>query len=383
MKKIYLLFIFLLMPTIVNAKAVFNICETCEYTNIDDILDIVSNGIRNNDPVLAINDDTNIYEEVEINFLDNREYEINSNNANYASSFATVEKLEINGFDSSKTKIHINNNVFLVALNLKISNIETIGDIGFAVGNFFPNSIPISEKSSIEINNVKIDSGIFFLLNNVNANIKNLDTNVLYTQTGNYDVGVGGTSNISIIDSKISKIGNMSIVKSNSTINVYSSDVNVDKYISLPAEELDDFSEYDIMDVADDESIANTYVHFDIKRNIKPMESFNFLDLFKNIKEDKNITYAVDNNDIAKVENNIVTALKEGTTNVVGTTDDGHIIYTINLVVEKETIPEKIDKMTIKVPITGSVVKEWVIGLIVLIVGVIGMCSYILIKRKK
>ena len=386
MRKIaYAVFLILFMPLIVNAKVVFNICETCEYTNVDDVLDIIHSNITKENSIFQINEDTNTYEAVEVNFLDNREYEISTRNANYGSSWASIEKIEINGFDSNRTKIHVNSGIFLVGLNLKINDIEAISDnsIGFAVGNFFPQYILIDEMCSLEINNVKVDSGIGFLLNNVNVNIKNLDTNILSIQTGNQDIGISGASNTSIIDSKITKIVNASTGTSNGTINVYSSDVKVDKYISMPLEELEDFLEYDIMDIYGEEATANTYVHFEEKRTLKPGENLNFLEIFKNLNQDKNISYSIDNKKVAKIESNTVTALKDGTTNVIGTTDEGHIIYTIRLTVEKESLPEKIDKMTIKVPITGSKIKAWVVVVSVILLAVIGTCSYMLIRRKK
>ena len=74
---------------------------------------------------------------------------------------------------------------------------------------------------------------------------------------------------------------------------------------------------------------------------------------------------------------------KVGKTKLILNADEEHFLYNINLVVEKETIPEKIDKMTIKVPITGSKVKAWILIVGGILLGIVGICVYMLIKRKK
>ena len=73
---------------------------------------------------------------------------------------------------------------------------------------------------------------------------------------------------------------------------------------------------------------------------------------------------------------------QEKAINIIGTR--GNDIYIIKLIAEeKETIPEKIDKMSIKVPITGSKVKAWVMVVSITLLGIIGICCYMLVKRKK
>ena len=97
--------------------------------------------------------------------------------------------------------------------------------------------------------------------------------------------------------------------------------------------------------------------------------------------KDLPIEWKSENEGIAKIENGIIIPVSAGSVDLVGTR--GNDIYTIHLTVEKETIPEKIDKMTIKVPITGSKIKAWVVIVSIILLGIIGVCAYILVRNKK
>ena len=144
---------------------------------------------------------------------------------------------------------------------------------------------------------------------------------------------------------------------------------------------------YDIYDMdltnMGDQLKSITTIYFDKEAKLKPGDTLNLVNYLDYYTEDKEIEYTIDDKNIAKIENKELSALKEGSTKVTVTTDDGHVIYRINLVVEKESIPEKIDKMTIKVPITGSKIKAWVVIVSALLLAVTLVCSYMLIKRRK
>lgn len=136
-------------------------------------------------------------------------------------------------------------------------------------------------------------------------------------------------------------------------------------------------------DINSNNSTAKINIFFDKEKTIKVGENTNFTELFSTLKNNDNIIYEVEDNTVAKVENNKIIGLKTGTTKITATAKDNVATYTLNLNVEKETIPEKIDKMTIKVPITGSKIKAWVVVVSVILLAVIGTCSYMLIRRKK
>ena len=206
-------------------------------------------------------------------------------------------------------------------------------------------------------------------------------------------------------NSKLKKIVNGNINK-NSTINIYNSTFNSLRYnnqnISMDEliewENLEDSYDslyfapdfekidYDIYDMSIDNyshGISNTTVYFDKEATVKVGNKLNLVNYLDYYTEDKEIEYTIEDESIAKIENKELIGLKEGSTKVTVTTDDGHIVYRINLIVEKESVPEKIDKMTIKVPITGSKLKLWVLIVGGILLGIALICVYMLIKRKK
>ena len=212
---------------------------------------------------------------------------------------------------------------------------------------------------------------------------------------------------IDIYESKLEKIVNYPEVKT-ITANLYNSSFNSLKYVDIKSQNNPAFNEYlnfltenanitysfknmplnnDIYDLDgtgfEMQSKSTTNVYFDKETKLKPDDKLNLVNYLDYYTEDKEIEYTIEDESIAKIENKELIGLKEGNTKVTVTTDEGHVIYRINLVVEKESLPEKIDKMTIKVPITGSKIKLWVLIVGAILLGIIGTCVYMLIKRKK
>ena len=126
-----------------------------------------------------------------------------------------------------------------------------------------------------------------------------------------------------------------------------------------------------------------TKIYFDKESDLKSGDKLDLISYLDYYTSDKEIDYVIEDETIAKIENKELVGLKEGQTNVTVTTDEGHVVYRIKLNVIKENIVEKIDDMTVKVPITGTKIKVWVLVSIILLFGVIGIVIFKLIKRKR
>ena len=410
MKRLYILLILLILPLIVNAETLtYDVCDTCEYTELYRLETVINNisNLSDKDIIINVNKDT-----VGIGHYGNDTNKIKSMTINGING-ATINPNY--GMDICADNVTINNVIF--------NNINNNGINGIGIGNasniIINNSIiPVleivwtSRNETLELNDIlnideySLNNLKIFALSGSNLIIKDLQMpNIrLSLIGGNYEIY--NSSFNKIIHFYPTEYGN--VLNDASSANIYNSKFKSLKYFNISNlleidEETqgnisagllfdiitDDMLPYDIYNVNAKDSTTGEYtnvetnVYFDKEAKLKPEDKLNLVNYLDYYTEDKEIEYTIEDESIAKIENKELIGLKEGSTKVTITTDEGHVIYRINLTVDKETIPEKIDKMTIKVPITGSVVKEWVIGLIVLIVGVIGMCSYILIKRKK
>lgn len=125
---------------------------------------------------------------------------------------------------------------------------------------------------------------------------------------------------------------------------------------------------------------AEINIFFDGTKTIKVNDKLDFSTLFNTIKSGDKLTYKVDDTSVAKMDGNNIVGLKEGTTKITATSENGAVNYILNLTVEKATI---MDKMNVDVPITGKSIKLWMIILAGVLFGVIGVAVYMLIRRKK
>ena len=374
----------------------YNVCKTgCEYNNLNEI---ISHG--NAGSYTKLYDGmVRLYDGIIINILDNEQYEITTRYANKLSSGIIYNQFEINGINAKPTIVVDNpetGGINLIVANLKITSVNITGERG--EGNTLDN-INTLQKANLNFlmglegnetinetpGNITIENADLYQLSigqgSINGNIKNARIEEFLLAPI--------ISDISIYDSEFKTISHFT--SSTSILNIYNSTFEEFKYSEYDSN--NDIQKYidHITYVNRLNGIAafsydgkyNTFVHFNKEAKLKPGDKLNLVDYLDYYTEDKEIEYTIEDESIAKIENKELIAIKEGSTKVTVTTDDGHVVYRINLVVEKETISEKIDKMTIKVPITGSKVKAWVVVISVILLGVIGVCSYMLIKRKK
>ncbi len=391
-KYISILLTMFLIPTLVNAETLtYDICESgCEYTNLSDVSTTINNisDLSNKDIIININSDMS--GQLHIGSISNsiKSITINGNNQDFNNkSFNIIAKnIELNGCNNlydvttdNSEHVSINNS------NIKILSYNSI-DFN---GQIMTDEINLSEVLNIDetsLNNLK-------MLNLIgNFKIRNMDfSNIILCN-------FAGTININ--SSKLNKVLNVPMA-GNININIYNTEFNNLKYINITAEEEAELNEvdqyYDSFDstilskdiydinVADyvGQYKSSTTVFFDKETKLKHSDKLDLTSYLDYYTEDKEIEYTIEDESIAKIENKELIALKEGSTKVTVTTDDGHVVYRINLVVEKESIPEKIDKMTIKVPITGSKLKLWVLIVGGILLGIVGICTSMLIKRKK
>ena len=396
----------------------FNVCDTCEYTNLDDVQNVINNisNLSDKDIVININSDIddNSYGDsygVSIGDYSNMVNSVtingNSYNFNKMNIYLFSKTIEINDCNNV---IHLTGNNS-EKINIKNSNIYQVDYLSID-SNGQIKSKEINLKDVLDIDEESQNNIIFFEFAG-NGKIETMDL-------GSTTIGLlGGT--INIYNSHLERIFNYSEYGSittnitncnighilNSTeqeniiTNIYNSKFNSLKYANITSvedpimNEVTRFAEsnnpnlvklnYDIYDVNIDEDNlhTNTTVYFDKEVKLKPGNKLNLVSYLDYYTEDKEIEYTIEDESITKIENKELIALKEGNTKVTVTTDEGHVVYNINLSVEKETIPEKIDKMTIKVPITGSKIKAWVVVVSAMLLGIIGGCIYMLVKKKK
>ena len=86
---------------------------------------------------------------------------------------------------------------------------------------------------------------------------------------------------------------------------------------------------------------------------------------------------------VATIENGVIKPLKSGNATMTLHISNTDTTYKINVTVLKKSLPEKIDNMTLEVPLTDKRIKVWVLVSIIMLFGVIGVIIYLLIKSKK
>ena len=437
-KYFYILLILLLMPILVNAETLeYNICKNgCEYDELSEVLNILtemSNNLEFNGQDIIINiTDNESYDLTDTEYIianEDRINDISSITINGNNAIINNNNDSMINFAMSAQKITINN------LNI----INTFDNDEYANAKEIPSDVidkllAITVNSElVEINNCNIPE---LMSMNGNIKIRKSKINVVISDSLNIDdsdigfiwgfvssnnyvfnnskitgfIGDSGdiyaynvdmtahncifrnglffiNSNVNIYDSNIVKIVNYHDLSNASNFNIYNSKLNGILYANPNTDDEaqrvlgENFEERDpstwhfnILDIH-----ADTYVHFDDTITLKPGETIDLKDKFGFDNDD---LWSLEDN-IGDINGNILTATKVGKTKLILNADEEHFLYNINLVVEKETIPEKIDKMTIKVPITGSKVKVWVVVVSILLLVVTLVCSYLLIKNKK
>ena len=402
-KYIYTLITLLLIPMLVNAETLeYNICKSgCEYSSFDEIRNH-SNGILN-----EVGEEVFSTYDVIINFKDSETYEAEG------FGYGIVNSLTINGNNANITinsfEINLINKVTLDSLNIKTKYFNILGKyddsrLGNPEYNEYKNNVFNINNCSINTNILYFATGVFNISNSslnsfiafnllCDVNIENNSLSPIFAYIGGDD-SIWYDTNIYININDLEK--NKKIVRTLYTEE--NMDVLLTKYPELNESdgELDKyfFIEVPLTEEHINNGITKTnniFIKQEVSKIIKANTNISeFEGEFVNTYEDSigyddikdlSIEWKSENQSIAKLDNGVIIPVNPGNVDLVGTR--GNDIYTIHLTVEKETIPEKIDKMTIKVPITGSKVKAWVLIVGGILLGIIGICVYMLIKRRK
>ena len=387
-KYIYIILsLFLFMPFMVNAETVtYNVCESgCEYASWSSVISSIQSLGDLSDKDIVINITSNLNE----NGYGNR---IGSE-SNYAKSIT----INGNNFDFKYSggfyadTIVINevktiNNYYIYFYNPKkitMTN-STLNQIVFR----FDENLQVKLNEIIDSDSLSCVKMIVFY-NDMLIDNMDFSNTILGLAAGKVEIHdskistiisapTGGNVVADIYNSSFDKLQ----FKKITTLEEYSDEVM--PYFNTYDNNYLHYSRYEVN--ATDiglQGTANITVYFDKEATVKAGNKLDLSSYLDYYTEDKEIENTIEDESIAKIENKELIGLKEGSTIVTVTTDEGHVVYRINLTVEKETIPEKIDKMTIKVPITGSEVKAWVLIVGGILLGIIGICICMLIKRKK
>ena len=348
-KYIYLIISILLLPIVVNAETItYDVCVSgCEYTKLSDLRSAMINLSYLNGKDIVINIGSDLEDDMSCNlsFSDKvfRSLTINGND-NIINDFSVSTSANNVIIKNVKTT----QNATLSSYNAKKliienSEIQTVSLLYFNLNTGQMNTQEVKLNQVLEMDE-KSTSNLQILSFLGNAIIDNMNFSkcLLYI--------TGGTCNI--YNSKINKILSVPMMK-NIEINIYNSEFNSLKFKKLTS--LDEWDNerqkyytshdlstlnYDIYSLNIEElggqTKSITTVYFDKEAKLKPDDKLNLVNYLDYYTEDKEIEYTIEDESIAKIENKELIGLKEGSTNVTVTTDEGHVIYRINLVVEKK-----------------------------------------------
>lgn len=432
----FFLFIFLLylLPVVGNAETItYNVCKNgCEYSEVTGVLIELQdreNNYNNDDITINITDTSDYYidnSKIEINYDENtlaniNSFTINGNNSTWIFGNGNRNEIYIGAknilVDKVKVKDYFNlgenwelsykGNFFLMSDSLHVSNSD-IGEIinekkagtsnidncrTYEYGSFGNSYINNSEMGIIFIPNDSFNNLYQFNMENVKISLVMMLFGVNGTINNSHFKGLTSQNSIINIQNSEGKVYNFSFGDYDSIVNIYNPINKGTSYFNISSlEEYNNYTPqenepplygeetgmivdkwgYDYANITVGNKTAKINIYYDDYASIKVDENINFKKYFDTIENDTILTYVIDDSSIAKENNGIVTALKEGTTNITATREDGLVIYRIKLTVIKQTIAEKIDEMTIKVPKTGMEIKAWVL-----------VVTYVLIKKEK
>ncbi len=384
-----LLSLFLFIPFVVKAETLtYNVCESgCEYASLNDVENEINNISNLSDKDIIININSN-YSDLSFSIGSEKNMiktlTVNGNNHQLSNSYITTYSNNITLNDLNVLGLTICNpqKIKLVASDIKLLAIE------YRESNM-PSNIETNLNDVLEIDEISLNNLLIFgPIGNMKIEHMNFK-NILILNEG---------ATLSIYNSQLGKLLNFPQFGEAIEIKIYNSTFDSLKYKNFTSDYFEEYRNeiqkinlssfdlstlnYDIYDLMSPE-YSNTTVYFDKESTVKVGNKLNLVNYLDYYTEDKEIEYTIEDESIAKIENKELIGLKEGSAKVTVTTDEGHVIYRINLVVEKESVPEKIDKMTIKVPITGSKLKLWVLIVGGILIGIALICVYMLIKRKK
>ena len=344
-------FVFFTFTNFVNAETLtYDVCESgCEYKSLSDVSRTIGNADDLSDVDIIINFSSDNYSSLRIYNPTLKSLTINCNNYNVGlnESEIMVKNIEINECLNSKN-IYIFN-AEQVSINKSDIMLLYYWDLYFQPNSEEINFSKIFNIDEISLNNLKA------LALRGNIKIENLDLKRISLMP------FGGT--INIYNSKIDKVVNVP-ESENVTTNIHNSKFKTLKYVNILSSDDPAYNEYyqfvdtfpidssiltnDIYDIDGTllgiQGRSNTTVYFDKETKLKLGDKLNLVDYLDYYTEDKEIEYTIEDESIAKIENKELISLKEGTTKVTITTDEGHVVYRINLTVISSS-PGKINKI--------------------------------------
>ena len=364
-KYIYLIISLLLLPIIVKAETLtYEICKSgCEYSDLEALVSVISSASHGEDTIIINFKDSEVYEkegdQTVLIFGTSKYLIINGNGAtitNYKITARAKNKLEFNDLNFGNfvdnDSIHNTNysDYYMPDFHTSINfSLILRGDLEF--NNCTIHSISISGLvglSSLPFPSVKVsNSKINYFKCMGTYEIENSD---IYYFAPMHKENYGGT----IKNSKLGIIVNGKYDEGDAYLNIYNSTFREFNYYNANhiLEEGMSFAnekQYGIIDNANNDTYSTagnviTTIYFDKETKLKPSEKLNLVEYLDYYTEDKEIEYTIEDESIAKIENKELTALKEGSTKVTVTTDEGHVVYRINLTV-KSANAGKINKI--------------------------------------
>ena len=326
----------------VNAHTNVSLCASgCDYETLDDALDF---GDTNGDVFIHIMDD-NVYELTRDHELTGRLGYIRISNADDGRKNPTDTTINIEGNNHT---IIVNQNNFILLYygtkDLNINNLNIGGLSGEGGEGILYGFRPISSSATINISNCNFDEFANGDLGGERGTI-NIDNSTIL----NFSSAV---HNVIIHNSNLNSIKNCL-----GNVNIYNSNLPVFNYIK--ADYFDIFinaSNYDDYNVIDGysndygfpEDQVNTFFHSKKDKIMVEENTVELNELLDDIVKGREAEGTSNDENIAKIENGKVVALKEGKTNLIVTTDSGHYIHNISLTVIKKEETNKKGIITVK-----------------------------------
>lgn len=362
-KLIYILIASILLPVTINAETyTYEICKSgCEYNDFKTMFDAFKNNSNitaDDDVVINFKDDGVYAADTSTKLTAKKNYylTINGNDAtiiNYSFLFNSIKGTRINNLNMGQS---INNNLleanysdyynpsFNITDGLTIRVIAgpiTINNCN--VSNF---SIGLTtspegyDKAAVNIYNSKVN----YLAVLGDLYVENSDIYLAAPYISNTNTAV-------IKNSSLYLLANGTKDNEDAYIDVYDTEFKELNYFDAK-HNLDDGisfannTKYGIIDNANNTTNSGnvkTRLHYNKDISIKKGEKINYIELFNYLNENDEIIYAIDDENIVKVDNNIITGLESGTTKIVATNKNGLIDYTlnVNVLLEEGTIEKK------------------------------------------
>lgn len=443
MKRIIIIVLSLfIMPILVNAETfTYNVCDTCEYADYESLSNYINSISNLSDKDIIINVNSDISSRLSIGSLSNmpNSVTINGNNHFYNTDHIIIssKKVVINDIidpfffkndDSGDIETFINkinevsSIIFLSAESTELNNSYVTmlynyydlfyQDYGKSILVF--NNSHVNYVSSANLNADDSDLGYItdmfskgtrkYNFKNTKINgfvLENINEKMNYFILTDTELNADNTlfrmpmfmmnSNANFNNCVLSQLLSYSESPNTNLINIYNSKIRDVSYINIDSEENNDAiinSNFDLYNPSTwpfniIDFFSSVHIYYDDTIILNPND---IIDLKEKFGFENEGLWSLEEN-IAEINGNKLQAIKPGETKLLLNADKEHFSYNIKLIVNKETLPEKIsntiENKIIKVPITGKSIKLWIVIVTALLLSVIGVCSYILIRKRK